>query len=105
MFYTKLGIPTQPLVQASTRPTPRGHLVATGDTEGMMIGSHTILFGGRDGSAHSWVNCGTLVQRSRHKAVYEVMWDGQPAIAKCYSELRYERFARVLRSYTYWQTN
>lgn len=42
------------------------------------------------------VTCETLIRRSRRKAVYEVMWDCQPAIAKCYSELRYERFARVL---------
>ena len=92
----KLRIPSQPFVQASNRATPRRNLVATGGTEGMMMGEQTILFGGNDGSAHSWVNCGTLIRRSKHKAVYEVMWDGRPAIAKCYSELRYERFAKAL---------
>jgi hypothetical protein len=56
-----------------------------------MLGSSSILYGADDGLATTFVNCKRIVQQSSDKAIYEVTWDGKPAIAKCWSPSLVER--------------
>ncbi|EAW15659.1 uncharacterized protein NFIA_050010 [Aspergillus fischeri NRRL 181] len=52
-----------------------------------MLGSSSILYGADDSLATTFVNCKRIIQQSSAKAIYEVTWDGKPAIAKCWSHL------------------
>ncbi|ODM18686.1 hypothetical protein SI65_05303 [Aspergillus cristatus] len=82
---SQLMTPAQPCAQASSRIYPlRNQVTARETTVDEGIGSHTIMFGGDDGVARSWVNCKRLIRISEEKAIFEVTWDGKPAIAKCW---------------------
>lgn len=95
-------MPSQPCAQASTRPSPYRNQATTKDsTSGDTIGSQSIIFGGEDGVATGFVNCKKLIRKSAAKAIYEVEWDGHPAIAKCWPESRYTRFATIPLMTTY----
>lgn len=65
-----------------------------------MLGSSSILYGGENGAATTFVNCKRIIQQSSAKAIYEVTWDGKPAIAKCWSPSRMERCAAVSVSHS-----
>lgn len=89
-LYIKLNVPSRLFAQASTGPSPRRNQETVPEnTQRATLGAKTVLFGDYEGIAYSFVNCAAQVRRSRHKAVFEVKWDGMPAIAQCYSELRY----------------
>jgi hypothetical protein len=60
------------------------------------MGSESILFGGEDGVAQEWVNCHRLIKGSHTKALYEVTWNGQPAIAKCWSNARHQGYEHFI---------
>lgn len=82
----QLRIPPDPFTYASTRPTPgRNKIAAKQGTLDESIGSQSIIYGVDMDIATSFVNCKRLIHGSKHKAVYEVTWDGKPAIAKCWS--------------------
>ncbi|OGM51323.1 hypothetical protein ABOM_000168 [Aspergillus bombycis] len=92
----QLRIPTQPHTQASLRPSPlRNQVAAPGDIR-EPIGNQSILFADGDGNdtrtAITVVNCTSVVRTMGDKAIFEVLWDGRPAIAKCWGEDLYERF-------------
>jgi hypothetical protein len=73
------------------RPSPYRNEAATkNNTPQEAMGSQSILFGGDDGVAQQWVNCHRLIKGSDIKAVYEVTWDGEPAVAKCWSDERFQ---------------
>ncbi|RHZ51202.1 hypothetical protein CDV55_100908 [Aspergillus turcosus] len=96
----RLKIPFEPFVQASMRPSPLRNQVATKtNTPRDAIGSESILFGGEDGVAQEWVNCHRFIKGSDTKAVYEVTWDGQPAIAKCWSPARHQGYVHEVSTY------
>ena len=89
----QLKIPSHQFAQTSRRPSPLRNQVDTKvGVAGENINSKSILFGGDDHVARHWVNCKKTIQESMEKAIFEVTWDGKPAIAKCWSLSRYERF-------------
>lgn len=62
--------PAQPCAQASSRISPlRNQVAAKEKTVDEGIGSHTIMFGGGDGVARSWVNCKRLIQILEEEAI------------------------------------
>ncbi|EAW17525.1 uncharacterized protein NFIA_074450 [Aspergillus fischeri NRRL 181] len=96
----RLKIPFEPFVQASIRPSPFRNEVATKtNTPREAMGSESILFGGEDGVAQEWVNCHRLIKGSHTKALYEVTWNGQPAIAKCWSNARHQGYVHEVSTY------
>ncbi|GFF26314.1 hypothetical protein IFM58399_01370 [Aspergillus lentulus] len=96
----RLKIPFEPFVQASMRPSPFRNEVATKtNTPREAMGSESILFGGEDGVAQEWVNCHRLIKGSHTKALYEVTWNGQPAIAKCWSNARHQGYVHEVSTY------
>ncbi|KAK9642719.1 hypothetical protein HCH54_008155 [Aspergillus fumigatus] len=96
----RLKIPFEPFVQLSIRPSPFRNEVATKtNTPREAMGSESILFGGRDGVAQEWVNCHRLIKGSHIKALYEVTWNGQAAIAKCWSNARHKGYVHEVSTY------
>ncbi|KAH1493479.1 hypothetical protein LV164_005532 [Aspergillus fumigatus] len=96
----RLKIPFEPFVQLSIRPSPFRNEVATKThTPREAMGSESILFGGRDGVAQEWVNCHRLIKGSHIKALYEVTWNGQAAIAKCWSNARHKGYVHEVSTY------
>ncbi|CAG8907664.1 unnamed protein product [Penicillium egyptiacum] len=95
----QLGVPTGPSLQASIRPSAFRNQIGTKEEISDMLGSSSILYGADDGLATTFVNCKRIIQQSSAKAIYEVTWDGKPAIAKCWSPSRVERFADEARTY------
>ncbi|GIJ98444.1 hypothetical protein Aspvir_000561 [Aspergillus viridinutans] len=63
------------------------------------MGLQSILFGGEDGVAQQWVNCHRLIKGSHTKALYEVTWDGEPAVAKCWSNARLQGYIHEASTY------
>ncbi|PYI10207.1 hypothetical protein BO78DRAFT_306364 [Aspergillus sclerotiicarbonarius CBS 121057] len=96
----QLKVPSQPYAPASTRPSPYCNQVAIKDsTSKESIGSQSILFGGEDGITTGFVNRKKLIRESKSKAIYEVEWNGYPAIAKCWAESRHERYTEEAWTY------
>ncbi|KAJ5800196.1 uncharacterized protein N7518_002264 [Penicillium psychrosexuale] len=95
----QLRIPTGPSVQASVRSSAFRNQIGTKEEISDKLGSSSILYGAVDGLATTFVNCKRIIQQSSAKAIYEVTWDGKPAIAKCWSPSRVERFADEARTY------
>ncbi|KAH1290382.1 hypothetical protein KXX30_006098 [Aspergillus fumigatus] len=96
----RLKIPFEPFVQLSIRPSPFRNEVATKtNTPREAMGSESILFGGKDGVAQEWVNCHRLIKGSHIKALYEVTWNGQAAIAKCWSNARHQGYVHEVSTY------
>lgn len=56
-----------------------------------------MLFG-TGGVAKHWINCSELIHRTAEKAVYNAVWDGNPAIVKCYTPSRLPRFVKTIGS-------
>ncbi|OJJ87581.1 uncharacterized protein ASPGLDRAFT_1504913 [Aspergillus glaucus CBS 516.65] len=68
--------PLLPYAQAYSRASPPRNQVAAKETiVDEEIGSQTIMFGGDDGVARSWVNCKRLIRESEEKAIFKVTWD------------------------------
>lgn len=66
------------------------------------LGPQSILFGHDDVIATYFVNCHRQLMGSaemKTKAVFEVTWDGQPAIAKCWGRPFYQMYADETRTY------
>ncbi|KAJ5135307.1 uncharacterized protein N7515_004585 [Penicillium bovifimosum] len=96
----QLSISADVFCQASTRPSPFGNQIAAKqNTPDEDIGSQSILFGADNRIATTLGNCKRLIHGSKHKAVYEVTWDGQPAIAKCWSPSYYQSYAHEAMTY------
>ncbi|KOS37533.1 hypothetical protein ACN38_g11670 [Penicillium nordicum] len=95
----QLRVPTGPSLQASIRPSAFRNQIGTKEEMPDMLGSSSILYGADDGLATTFVNCKRIIQQSSVKAIYEVTWDGKPAIAKCWSPSGVERFADEARTY------
>ncbi|KAJ5356346.1 hypothetical protein N7517_010955 [Penicillium concentricum] len=101
----QLRVPTGPSLQASIRPSAFQNQIGTKEEISDMLGSSSILYGDDDGIATTFVNCKRIIQQSSAKAIYEVTWDGKPAIAKCWSPSRVEQsiavslFANEARTY------
>ncbi|KAJ5967787.1 hypothetical protein N7501_004035 [Penicillium viridicatum] len=95
----QLRVPTGPSLQASIRPSALRNQIGTKEDTSDMLGSSSILYGTDNGLATTFVNRKGIIQQSSAKAIYEVTWDGKPAIAKCWSPSRVERFADEARTY------
>ncbi|KAJ5817015.1 hypothetical protein N7447_009248 [Penicillium robsamsonii] len=95
----QLRVPTGPSLQVSIRPSAFRNQIGTKEEISDMLGSSSILYGADDGIATTFVNCKRIIQQSSAKAIYEVTWDGKPAIAKCWSPSGVERFADEARTY------
>ncbi|KAJ5413342.1 hypothetical protein N7465_005647 [Penicillium sp. CMV-2018d] len=95
----QLRVPTGPSLQASIRPSTFRNQIGTKEEISDMLGSSSILYGADNGLATTFVNCKRIIQQSSANAIYEVTWDGKPAIAKCWSPSRVERFADEARTY------
>lgn len=67
------------------------------------VGPGSILFGHDDAIARYFVNCHRRIPGTantlRTKAVFEVTWDGRPAIAKCWGPSFYQMYANETRTY------
>ncbi|KAJ6188727.1 hypothetical protein N7519_003635 [Penicillium mononematosum] len=94
----QLRVPTGPSLQASIRLSAFRNQIGTKEEISDMLGSSSILYGADDGLATTFVNCKRIIHQSSAKAIYEVTWDGKPAIAKCWSPSRVERFADEART-------
>ncbi|KAJ5939874.1 hypothetical protein N7516_000042 [Penicillium verrucosum] len=95
----QLRVPTGPSLQASIRPSASRNQIGTKEEMSDMLGSSSILYGADDDLATTFVNCKRIIQQSSVKAIYEVTWDGKPAIAKCWSPSGVERFVDEARTY------
>ncbi|RAL02462.1 uncharacterized protein BO80DRAFT_403971 [Aspergillus ibericus CBS 121593] len=94
-----LKVSSRDSFQASTRPSPLRNQVVPKEATGEKIGCSSIFFGRDASEAQSWINCKRLLHGSKQKAIYEVTWNGEPAVAKCWSP-SYEQFY-VHESITY----
>ncbi|KAJ5794954.1 hypothetical protein N7457_001553 [Penicillium paradoxum] len=95
----QLRVPTGPSLQPSIRLSAFRNQIGSKEETSDMLGSSSILYGADNGIATTFVNCKSNIQQSSAKAIYEVTWDGKPAIAKCWSPSRVERFADEARTY------
>ncbi|KAJ5111959.1 hypothetical protein N7532_000004 [Penicillium argentinense] len=65
------------------RPTGQGSVV---DIPTFAVTSQTILFGDMEQVATNYVDVVKCIQTGDRKSIFEVIWDGQPAVAKCWVE-------------------
>ncbi|GKZ32069.1 hypothetical protein AbraIFM66950_001178 [Aspergillus brasiliensis] len=64
------------------------------------IGPESIIYRPEwDGSPLLVVNCKGVIRADESKAIYEVTWNGEPAIAKCWSEEWYRRYPQEMSVY------
>ncbi|RHZ64418.1 uncharacterized protein CDV56_101264 [Aspergillus thermomutatus] len=94
--HTRLKIPFEPFVQA--RSPFRNEVTTKNDTP-QALGAQSILFGGDDGVAQQWVNCHRMIKESNNKALYEVTWNGEPAVAKCWSDACFQGYVHEASTY------
>jgi hypothetical protein len=56
------------------------------------VTTQTILFGGDESVAKDSVEVMKSVRVTQNKAIVEVLWHGQPAVAKCWTPSDFQRF-------------
>lgn len=84
--------PSSRIYYAATLPLPRALSLRGMNTS-------TIIFGNLAGNAYHYINCSKLLDASpKHKAVFEVILDRSPAIAKFYADDEYERLVTYLKT-------
>ncbi|EHA21124.1 hypothetical protein ASPNIDRAFT_123131, partial [Aspergillus niger ATCC 1015] len=86
--------------QASTRPSPFRHQVTIKDnTSGESVGPESIIFRTEGTDVLKIINCKSIIQRTKTRAIFNITWDGKPAIAKCWSEGWYKSYAQETSVY------
>ncbi|KAJ5979324.1 hypothetical protein N7501_002666 [Penicillium viridicatum] len=61
------------------------------------VTTQTILFGGHESVAIESVE--VMVRVAKSKAIFEVLWHGQPAVAKCWTPSDFQRYWNERRTY------
>jgi hypothetical protein len=56
------------------------------------VTTQTILFGGEEPAAIDSAEVTRSIRVTETKAIFEVLWHGQPAVAKCRTNLMVQRF-------------
>ncbi|KAG2012351.1 hypothetical protein GB937_007180 [Aspergillus fischeri] len=77
-------------------PPLYANVLATASQE---LGAQSILYRGDDGVARHWVNCHRLIKESHNMTLYEVTWDSEPTVAKCWSHARSQSYAHDASTY------
>lgn len=56
------------------------------------VTTKSIIFGGSDGVATHSVEVLKCIQANDDKKIFDVLWEGRPAIAKCWTQIDDQRF-------------
>ncbi|KAJ5194400.1 hypothetical protein N7491_001738 [Penicillium cf. griseofulvum] len=94
-------------LQASTRDSPyRGYSTPNPSAadnqippQTFHVTTQTILFGGHESVAIDSVEVVKSVLVANNKAIFEVLWHGQPAVAKCWTPSDFQRYWNERRTY------
>ncbi|RDH27107.1 hypothetical protein BDQ94DRAFT_185222 [Aspergillus welwitschiae] len=93
-------VPAEIYYQASTQPSPFRHQVKIKDnTSGESVGPESIIFRTEGTDVSKIINCKGIIQRTKARAIFNITWDGKPAIAKCWSEGWYKSYAQETSVY------
>ncbi|KAJ5844675.1 hypothetical protein EN45_085580 [Penicillium chrysogenum] len=94
-------------LQASTRDSPyRGHSTPNPSAadnqiplQTFHVTTQTILFGGHESVAIDSVEVMKSVRVTKNKAIFEVLWHRQPAVAKCWTPSDFQRYWNERKTY------